>query len=179
MGFPYSSISKDSACNAGDLGSIPGSVRSSGEGNGNPLRNFGLENPMDRGAWQATVHGIHNLATKPPAHYLGLVWVCMLSSSVLSDPLWPHGLKPTRLLYGIFQVRILEWVVISSSRGSSWSRDWIRISCIFCIGRQIITEPPGLGKCINAYLVCKSINLWIFWGLFSIVDAFWFNNSSS
>ena len=46
-----------SACNAGDLGSIPGPGRSPGEGNGNPLQYSCLENPMDRGAWRATVHG--------------------------------------------------------------------------------------------------------------------------
>ena len=45
------------ACNAGDLGSIPGLGRSPGEGNGNPLQYSYLENPMDRGAWRATVHG--------------------------------------------------------------------------------------------------------------------------
>ena len=44
------------ACNAGYLGSIPGSGRSSGEGNGNPLQYSCLENPMDIGAWWATVH---------------------------------------------------------------------------------------------------------------------------
>ena len=69
-GFPHSSISKESACNAGDPGSIPGWGRFSGEGNGNPLQYSRLENPIDRGAWQATVHGIarvgHDLATKPP-----------------------------------------------------------------------------------------------------------------
>ena len=46
------------AYNAGDLGSIPGSGRSPGEGNGNPLQYSCLENPMDRGAWKATVHGV-------------------------------------------------------------------------------------------------------------------------
>ena len=70
MGFPHSSVGKESACSAGDLGSIPGSGRSSGEGNGNPLHYSCLENPMDRGAWQATVHGVtrvgHYLATNPP-----------------------------------------------------------------------------------------------------------------
>ena len=49
---------KASACNAGDLGSIPGSGRSPGEGNANPLQYSCLENPMDRGAWQATIHGV-------------------------------------------------------------------------------------------------------------------------
>ena len=49
---------KESACNGGDLGLIPGSGRSPGEENGNPLQYSCLENPMDRGAWQAVVHGV-------------------------------------------------------------------------------------------------------------------------
>ena len=56
--FPGGSDGKESACNEGDLGSIPGSARSPGEGNGNPLQYSCLKNPMDRGAWQATVHGV-------------------------------------------------------------------------------------------------------------------------
>ena len=67
----HSSASKESACNAGDPASIPGLGRSPGEGNGNPLQYSCLENPMDRGAWQAIVHGVarvgHNLAAKPPS----------------------------------------------------------------------------------------------------------------
>ena len=58
LGFPGGSEGKASAGNAGDLGSIPGSGRSPGEGNGNPLQYSCLENPMDRGAWQAKVHGV-------------------------------------------------------------------------------------------------------------------------
>ena len=50
---------KNLPANSGDTGSIPGSGRSSGEGNGNPLQYSCLGNPMDRGAWQATVHGGH------------------------------------------------------------------------------------------------------------------------
>ena len=53
--------SKESACNIGDVrnrGSIPGSRRPSGGGNGNPFQYYGLENPMDRGAWWVTVHGV-------------------------------------------------------------------------------------------------------------------------
>ena len=50
-GFPSSSDGKESACNAGDPGSIPGSGRAPGEGNGYPLQYSCLENPMDRGAW--------------------------------------------------------------------------------------------------------------------------------
>ena len=56
--FPGGSVSKESACNVGDPGSIPGSGRSTREGNGNPLQYSCLENPMDKGVWWATVHGI-------------------------------------------------------------------------------------------------------------------------
>ena len=57
-GFPGGSDGKASACNAEDPGLIPGLGRSSGEGNGNPLQYSCLENPMDRGAWRAIVHGV-------------------------------------------------------------------------------------------------------------------------
>ena len=62
--FPGGSDSKASVYNVGDPGSIPGSGRSSGEGNGNPLRYYCLENPMDRGAWQTTVHGVAKSQTQ-------------------------------------------------------------------------------------------------------------------
>ena len=64
MDFPGGSDSKMSAYNAGDLGSIPGSGRSPGEGNGNPLQYSCLENPMDGGAWRATVHGVAKSRTQ-------------------------------------------------------------------------------------------------------------------
>ena len=65
--FPHSSVGKESACNAGDLGLIPKWGRSPGEENGNPLHYSCLENPMDRRAWQATVHGVARVG-----HYLAL-----------------------------------------------------------------------------------------------------------
>ena len=55
--FPGGSGGEESTCSAGDLGSVLGSGRSPGEENGNPLLYSCLENPMDRGAWQAAVHG--------------------------------------------------------------------------------------------------------------------------
>ena len=58
MGFPCSSVSKESASNAGDPGSIPVLGRCPGEENGNQLQYSSLENPMDSGAWQATVYGV-------------------------------------------------------------------------------------------------------------------------
>ena len=63
MGFSGGSDGKESACNAGDLGSTPGSGRSPEEGHGNPLQYSCLENPTDRGAWQATVQGISKSQT--------------------------------------------------------------------------------------------------------------------
>ena len=64
VGFPSGSDGKASVCNAGDPGSIPGLGRSPGEGNGSPFQYSCLENPMDHGAWQATVQGVgHDWAT--------------------------------------------------------------------------------------------------------------------
>ena len=62
--FPSGSDGKASVYNAGDLCLIPGSGRYPGEGNGNPLQYYCLENPMDRGAWWATVHGVTKSQTR-------------------------------------------------------------------------------------------------------------------
>ena len=62
--FPHSSVSKESACNAGDQGSIPGWGKSPGEGNGNPLWYSCLGNPLARGDWQATIHGLTKSQTR-------------------------------------------------------------------------------------------------------------------
>ena len=61
--FPGGSDSKASACNEGDLGSIPRSGRSPGEGSGNPLQYSCLGNPTDKEAWQATVHKVSKSQT--------------------------------------------------------------------------------------------------------------------
>ena len=58
MGFPCSSVGKESTCSAGDPGLVLGSGRSPAEGNGNPLQYPCLENLMDTGAWWAAVHGV-------------------------------------------------------------------------------------------------------------------------
>ena len=64
MGFPGGSKDEASACNVGDPGLIPGLGKSPGEGNGNPLQYSCLENPMNRGAWRAAVHGVAKSQTR-------------------------------------------------------------------------------------------------------------------
>ena len=64
MGFPGSSEVKASACHVGELDSIPGLGRSPGEGNDNPFQYSCLENPMDRGAWWAILHGVAKSQTR-------------------------------------------------------------------------------------------------------------------
>ena len=81
MGFPGSSAGKGSGCNVGDPGLTPGSRRSTQETIGYPLQYSGLQNSMDRGAWQGTVHGVAKSRTQ-------------LSSSIIRNPTKP-GEPPT------------------------------------------------------------------------------------
>ena len=67
--FPGGSVVKNPPANTGDMGLIPGSGRSPGEGNGNPLQYLCLESPMDGGAWQATVHGVAKSRTQLSAFH--------------------------------------------------------------------------------------------------------------
>ena len=67
--FPCGSNSKESGCNTGDLGLIPGLERFPGEGNGNPLQYSCLENPMDRGAWWAASMGLQRVGRDLATHF--------------------------------------------------------------------------------------------------------------
>ena len=95
MGFPGSVDDRESTCNVGDLGSIPGSGRSCGEGNSNPLQFSCLGNSMGRWAWLSIAQRVrHNRATNTnismifnPRHCILLIYV--LSYSVMSESLWP------------------------------------------------------------------------------------------
>ena len=113
--FPGGSDGKTSAYNVGNPGSIPGSGRSPGEGNGNPLQYSCLENPMDGGAWQATVHGSQrvgqdwttSLTHIYPSDSSSLIDSCtesgrlpfllLFNHSVVSDSWRLHGLQHARL----------------------------------------------------------------------------------
>ena len=106
-GLPWWLSSKESAYQARDLGSIPGSKRSPRERNGSSLQCFCLGNPMDIGAWWAAVHGVtevlwHAAAAKP-----------LQSCPTLCDP--RNGSPPGSPVPGILQARTLEWVAISFS----------------------------------------------------------------
>ena len=129
MGFPSGAVSKDSTFNAGET---PGSGKSSGEGNVNPLQNSFLGNPMDWGAWQATVHGVvrigHNSMTKPPTttttgeQLNGYAADAAAESFQLCptpcDPI--DGSPPSSPIPRILQARTLEWVATSSSNAWKW-----------------------------------------------------------
>ena len=80
MGFPDGSVVKNPPANAGDMGSIPGSGRSPGEGNGNQLQYSCLRNPMDKGAWQATVHSVEESDTTEATQH-----ACIRSSTQISE----------------------------------------------------------------------------------------------
>ena len=97
-GFPDGSDGKESACNAGDRGSIPGSGRSPGEGNGNALQYSCLGNSMNRGAWWNTVCGIAETdATERPTLSLSIIInTCNLKCIIIiiNNEHWPHASRP-------------------------------------------------------------------------------------
>ena len=88
MGFAGGSEVKASACNAGDPGSIPGSGRSPGEGNGNPLQYFCLGNPMDAGAWWPTVHRVAKSRTQLSDFTFLFTWSKLLRILIAFIELW-------------------------------------------------------------------------------------------
>ena len=100
LSFPGASAGKESACNVGDLGSIPELGRSSGEGNNYPLQYSCLENSTERVAWQATVHGVTKSQTRlSNFHFsvlLGLELFCPCSWDIAIDRL------------------LLEWTVLAA-----------------------------------------------------------------
>ena len=84
--FPGGSSGKESACNVGDLGLIPGLRRSPGEENGYPFQYACLENSMDRGAWRATVYGVEKSQTQkllPPSLSLDYMWHHLINLFIL------------------------------------------------------------------------------------------------
>ena len=141
-------------------GSTHGSGESPGVGNGNPLQYSCLENPINRGAWQATGHGIVKSRTQLSTHIQRMLAFLIISTSVspqscptLCNPM-DYSL-PDPSIHGIFQARILKWVTISFSRRSSQPIDWTQVSHI--VGRRFTTRE------VIKNLASK-ITRWLFWG---------------
>ena len=115
-----------------DAGSIPGSGRYPGGGHGNLLQCSCLENPMDRGAWWATIHRVakgqtrlKQLSTHRTCHLF--LCQCEVKATQLCLTLCnPIDYR----VHGILQARILEWLAFPFSRGPSQPRDWTQVSCI-------------------------------------------------
>ena len=126
--FSGGSDSKESACNAGDLGLSPGLGKSPGEGNGFPLQYSGLESSMDRGAWQATVHGVtknrtwfsnfhfhSSLLVLPPLPNLLMLKCSRAQSMVLFSTLctitswWSHQSCDFKYLYFCSGFLVAQW----------------------------------------------------------------------
>ena len=136
LGFPDSSVGKESTCNAGDLGSIPGLGRSPGEGKGYPLHYSGLENATD--CYSPWGHKELDM-TEQLWLWLSLFQFCRTSEILKADSrVWVDSQMllsrvqlcvpmdcslPGSSVHGILQARILEWAAISFSRESSWPGD--------------------------------------------------------
>ena len=159
MGFPVGSDSKQSACNIRDLGSTPGLGRSPGGGQGNPFRYSCLENPQGQRSlvgYSSWGHKKSDTTEWLRTHKMGIkrhrakketeetqvrfqgnlkmqqhTWhwnEVAQSCPTLCDPM--DCSPPGSSIHGIFRARVLEWVAISFSRGSSRPRDWTQVSCI-------------------------------------------------
>ena len=128
-GFLGSSVVKNPPASAGAVGSIPGSGRSPGEENGNPLQYSCLHNPMDRRAWQATVHGVarvgHDLATKQQYTQCPSRAGSSLSGSIrslYSPSLLQFGCCSFGLLFTPEEVNVRRWIPFPHSlRGTAGS----------------------------------------------------------
>ena len=139
---PLSSDGKVSACNAGDLGLIPRSGRSPGEGSGNPLQYSCLQNPMDGGAWGTAVHGVAKSQTR------------------LSD--FTHSLTHSP----ICKETPLSPVSSGTSRrklpSERWQRFWWLVQDKFQwreVNAQLL---KGLSKCTCFDLLCRHLTVFVF-----------------
>ena len=164
LGFPCGTMLKNPPANGGDArdeGSIPGWGRSPEVGNGNPLQYSCLENPMDRGAWQAIVHGVgksrtglsvcaractcahKHTHTHTHIHVLPKACAVLCFLTQLCTALYNTMNHSSRgsSVHGVLQATILEWAALPSSRGSTQHKDQTQVSRI--AGRFFTNGLPG------------------------------------
>ena len=149
MTFPDSSAGKESACNAGDPGSISGLGRSPGGGHGNPLQCSCLENSKDRGAWQATVHGVAKNRTRLKHSISGeqqrdsVIHTCVLSHSVVFHSLQPSWAAAHKapLSLGFSRQEYCHGLPFPSL--GDLPKPEIKFGSPALAGRFFTTEPPG------------------------------------
>ena len=147
LGFPGGSDGKESACNAGDPGSIPESGKSPGEENGNPLQYSCLENSMDRGAGLVIVHGVSKSQTRLSSwHILGFVFSKLLLSIVsvvemLSNDVLLH--IPSQFLDQWYNVGILNSTMLrifkTQKLANAPSQGFFLLLFFFSFGESVVT----------------------------------------
>ena len=123
MGFPGGSDGKESACHARHPGSIPGSGRSSEEGNGNPLQYSCLENSMDRWIWRATVHGVARSQIQLSDWHFHKIQP-LRKGEVSSPGRLPRGLKLSSACLG------LQFCLYSNTKAALWFSNGIPFLCL-------------------------------------------------
>ena len=152
LGFPDSSVGKESICNAGDLGSIPGLGRSPREGNGYPLQYSGLENSMD-----CIVHGLAKSRTLSDFHYH-----CITCSLTFSLPLVPPG-KPQQQPW-IYILSLLSLPL--PAHPSPLGHQLVNLLCLNPGGRELTLEIFSS----NSKQLCDQRTKFMFLKLFSLTD---------
>ena len=163
LGFPGGSDGKESTCNARDPGLIPGSRRSPVEGNGNPLQYSCLENPMDRGAWQAIVHGVTKSGTRSvmsPSRTIS-IWGVLLQSHFSSVGLMTYF--RTNLTVNILYLSRDRMIRLPCSRSEKMPI-WMKVSTDPW-GYQVLATLPGQvmdSLCFNSNKKLRSsfLDLW-------------------
>ena len=157
--FPGGTDGKESACNAGNLGSIPGSGRSPREGNGYPLYYSCLENPMDRGAWQALVHRVvQSQMTEQLTLHFTSRWKLYkpMQSSLCSSPL--HG----SVWDGGCSISLDPWVtpraepMLTLGRLAMWAKKQMLVVLTHCITTAIGEKIPPLTEGLKEMISCFS-----------------------
>ena len=139
-GFPGGSDGRESACNAGDLGSIPGSGRSPGQGNGTPLQYSCLKNSMDRGAWWAVVHGVANAAHNWVANTHILIIIC------LNVDVFESILLPNLLSFLVIYIHVFHqiWEVFSYLKKKKFFSAFYSLFSPACLSAVSLQSCPTL-----------------------------------